>query len=136
MTEEEFYVNMMSLDVGDDLRKDIEDIMDDEDKEVSDENTPVRLRKKYRDTINDLFTEKCLTCDDLFGLAFLLINQFNINPESFIMCLDKENKHKLRTYASNKFNTSYHKKKEKEKKNKGKETYGTETVNIKRLFRC
>jgi hypothetical protein len=113
MTEKDFYVNMMNLDVCDELVKDIESIMDEEDMMVTEENTPVKLRKKYRKEINELFTKKSKGCEDLFSLSYIIIHEFNINPESFIMCLDQENRKKLRTYAINNYNTEYHLRKEK-----------------------
>ena len=101
---------------SDDLIYEIESIMDKEDSIVSDDNTPVKIRKKYRKEINDLFELKSMSCQDLFSLAFLIISEFNINPESFIMCLSKDNREKLKNYASNTFDTTYLRKKEKMKK--------------------
>ena len=134
MKEEEFYTNMLNLDICEDLMKDIDDIIDEEDSAVTDENTPVRLRKKYRSQINDLFEEKAGTCEDLFSLSYILIQQFNINPESFLMCLEPESRIKLRNYALNKYNTDYHIRREKILKNKSDEDPIEEYVDIREYF--
>jgi ribosomal protein S13 len=49
----------------------------------------------------------------IYGLSYLLIQEFNINPESFMMCLDVENRKKLRNYAITNYNTDYYLRKEK-----------------------
>jgi hypothetical protein len=138
MKEEEIFSNMFRIDGSSDLIDEIEGIIDDEDTEVNEENTPVKLRKKYRKEIDSLFTTKSMTCQDLFSLAFLIISEFNINPESFFMCLSKENRVKLRNYANNNFDTSYHLKKEKMKKlekriKKGK-SIDEEAIDMRDLF--
>jgi hypothetical protein len=70
LKEEEFYDHMMSLEGSEELIQDIENIIDDDDAKVSDENTPVKLRKKYREKINDLFAERSIQCDDLWVIVF------------------------------------------------------------------
>jgi hypothetical protein len=138
MKEEDIFNSMFKLDGSSELIDEIDKIMDEEDSVVSDENTPVKLRKKYRKEINELFTLKSMSCQDLFSLAFLIISEFNINPESFFMCLSQENRVKLRNYANNNFDTSYHIKKEKikkmEKKKKKGKKIDEDAINMRELF--
>jgi hypothetical protein len=138
MKEEDIFKSMFKLNGSSELIDHIESIIDADDMTVSEENTPVKLRKKYRREINELFSLKSTACQDLFSLAFLIINEFNINPESFFMCLSNENRTKLRNYANNNFDTSYHIKKEKLKKiekkiKKGKKVDG-DAINMRELF--
>jgi len=136
--EKEIFETMFNIQGSDDLIKEIESIMDEEDLMVSEENTPVKLRKKYRKEINELFELKSMNCQDLFSLAFLIINEFNINPESFIMCLSRNNREKLKNYAHNNYDTTYLRKKEKiivnEKREKKGMCVADEAISIKDFF--
>jgi hypothetical protein len=138
MKEEDIFNNMFKLEGSSDLIDEIDKIIDAEDVIVSEENTPVKLRKKYRKEIDELFSLRATTCQDLFSLAFLIINEFNINPESFFMCLSNENRTKLRNYACNNYNTSYHRRKEKikmsEKKIKKGKCMDDDAISMESLF--
>lgn len=74
-----------------------------------------KIKIKYRKLIDDSFTEVSTRYDKLFDVAKIIIDEYNLTPEGFIMCLNDENKQKLKNYADNHFHTNYYKQKEKER---------------------
>jgi len=102
------------------------------------ELSSAKIKKKYKKTINEAFTKIIENFDELFDVAYIIIEDFNITPENFIMCLDNDNRQKLRNYAENNFNIRYWKEKERErneKKNKKKYSEYSDSENLLSLFK-
>ena len=89
-----------------------------------------KIKIKYRKVIDDSFTLATKNYDKLFDVAKIIITEYNITPEGFVMCLNNENKLKLKNYADNHYCTEYYKQKEKERFIRRRDKKGKKTEEL------
>jgi hypothetical protein len=109
-----------------------------EDEVESRNLSSAKIKKKYKNVIDKLFTKTSEDAEELFNLSYGIIDKFNISPESFVMCLNRQNRQKLRGFASNNCNANYYQKKEYErtlKRQKKKSINVNGYENIRDLFK-